>query len=84
MADKRKRTKKTEAAFCTLLLLVLPVLYVASAGPVAMLVMDGTVKRETYNYVYAPAAGEEEWSNIVGRAMGWWRGFFVDESDWKK
>jgi hypothetical protein len=83
MANKRKRTKKAEAAFCILLLLVLPVLYVASAGPVAMLVMSGTVERETYNYAYAPVAGEEERSNIVGRVMGWWRGLFVDESDWK-
>lgn len=53
MDEKRKPVKKA-GPILALLLLLLPVLYVASAGPAAKLVVNRRLNWDTYNAIYAP------------------------------
>ena len=54
MGMNGKRSSKKSGAAVAVLLLLLPVLYVASSGPANRLVCTGRVSEQTFNLFYAP------------------------------
>jgi hypothetical protein len=66
-----------------IVLLVLPsVLYVASIGPAAKLVVDDQISMGTYDMIYAPILKAAPLSTAPGYWLQEYRELFVDNEDW--
>ena len=83
-ADKRKPRKKA-GPILAMVLLLLPLAYVASSGPAAAWVVEPDQfstfesRARTYNRVYAPLVAAEWRSGTVQSAMMEWRHLFLDQ-----
>ena len=87
MDDKSKPRKKAGAILAVLVLLS-PMLYVASAGPAAAWVVesydfnddsDFVSRARMYERVYAPLIAVEDRSEPLHAAIKGWRSLFVDD-----
>lgn len=65
-------TRSTPWLVIILLLVILPVLYVLSAGPAALLFMHGYVSEETLDIVYWPLDRAADRWPIVANALVWY------------
>jgi hypothetical protein len=82
--DEVRKARKKGGPILAVMMLLLPVLYVAGSGPAVAMVMRRSWREfDTYNFAYAPVVATEKRSEAFGRAMGWWRGFFVNERLWQ-
>ena len=77
--DSERRSKWPAVVLAVLLLV--PVLYVASAGPAAAWVVREKLAITTYYAVYAPVLTAEERWLPVSNAMAKWRKRFLSEDD---
>jgi hypothetical protein len=83
--DQKCESKKgggTVVVAVVLTALLLPTVYVASAGPAAVMVVKGRISFDIYSATYAPLLTIEQWLPRASRAMDWWRSFFVTYGDW--
>ena len=62
--------------------LLLPLLYVASMGPTAHLVVRDRMTMERYHALYTPIVWCERRSSIIARAIGSYQLLFVDRKAW--
>jgi hypothetical protein len=69
MDEKRKPRKKAGAILIVAVLLLLPVLYVASAGPALAMVSEGKFNHRTYRRYYSPVDKVAALSDPTFRAL---------------
>src|SRR5688572_7183100 len=82
MPRTRSERRSTWPAVVLASALLMPMLYVASFGPAAHLVLRDRMTMEKYQAVYAPIDWCERRSSIINRATGSYRWLFVDRKEW--
>jgi hypothetical protein len=82
MLDMPRREKRGAWAALALWLVLLPLGYVLSVGPVARLVLTDALSMHMYWLIYRPFEIAEQESEVARHALESYRGLFADELEW--